>query len=524
MSISYRVCNLRRIREMPFIELRPLTILVGRNSAGKSTFLRSLPLLRQSIETKASAPILWWGDYVDFGNFESAAHDRDREAIISFDFRITDFQYLINDYSYGGAWRSSPNRNVKIDTLQICHGVKLSGSATQRAFIEISSSAVSESMRIEFDESPYMASSILIDGFNITSMMEPFRLFVAPDSIFGLTTFTTPGSKDELFGRTADRYQVFFNLIQKTLRKNIKRNLSDETFAYETRRILTYTEITSKEIDLLSRSPTQSIKKLYKEVRDGKKQEFLRSINHYCQAHHLIEALQHAARHLTNYFSQVEYIGPARARSERYYRLQELQVSDISPDGTNLPIFLASLSSYELESFSRWVESKFGYGIEINKAGSHVSIDLIQSGQRTNVVDTGYGVSQVLPVLAQVWWMRQRGRRFRQDRTNNDSSSILAIEQPELHLHPAHQAMLAEAFMDSLDEDKSRERPISLIIETHSEALINRIGGFIAEREMNESSVQIAVFGGDDSKETVSIATFDEEGMLNNWPHGFFNY
>lgn len=56
MRLSYSVKNLRRLTSTPPIEIRPITILLGRNSVGKSTFLRSFPLLRQSVETKSSAP------------------------------------------------------------------------------------------------------------------------------------------------------------------------------------------------------------------------------------------------------------------------------------------------------------------------------------------------------------------------------------------------------------------------------------------------------------------------------------
>ena len=47
------------------VPLTPLTVLIGRNSAGKSTFARLLPLLRQSAERKKRGPILWFDDLVD---------------------------------------------------------------------------------------------------------------------------------------------------------------------------------------------------------------------------------------------------------------------------------------------------------------------------------------------------------------------------------------------------------------------------------------------------------------------------
>jgi AAA15 family ATPase/GTPase len=90
MRISYSVENIRRLAQVEPIEIRPITVLVGRNSAGKSTFLRSLPLIRQSIETRSSAPILWYGDLVDFGDFKTAISEDEKAGTAVFSFKVDD--------------------------------------------------------------------------------------------------------------------------------------------------------------------------------------------------------------------------------------------------------------------------------------------------------------------------------------------------------------------------------------------------------------------------------------------------
>jgi hypothetical protein len=70
--------------------------------------------------------------------------------------------------------------------------------------------------------------------------------------------------------------------------------------------------------------------------------------------------------------------------------------------------------------------------------------------------DVGVGVSQVLPV-AQL--------------TSTESRSLIAIEQPEIHLHPAQQAELGDVFIESA----LGERKNTFLLETHSEHLILRI-------------------------------------------------
>ncbi|MBS4045448.1 MAG: hypothetical protein KG075_03835 [Alphaproteobacteria bacterium] len=68
--LSLQLKNIRSITDSGNIELRPITLFLGQNSSGKSTFLRTFPLLKQSVITRSNSPILWYGDLVDFGSIE----------------------------------------------------------------------------------------------------------------------------------------------------------------------------------------------------------------------------------------------------------------------------------------------------------------------------------------------------------------------------------------------------------------------------------------------------------------------
>jgi hypothetical protein len=84
------VKNLRCLTDTGLVPIRPITVLVGRNSSGKSTFLRAFPLLRQSVSTKRNNPILWYGDEqsVDFGSLRDAASAWLSEPSVTFQFRL----------------------------------------------------------------------------------------------------------------------------------------------------------------------------------------------------------------------------------------------------------------------------------------------------------------------------------------------------------------------------------------------------------------------------------------------------
>ena len=57
MITAVRIKNLRSLADTGFIEIKPITLLLGANSTGKSTFLRSFPLFTQSVNKNLRGPI-----------------------------------------------------------------------------------------------------------------------------------------------------------------------------------------------------------------------------------------------------------------------------------------------------------------------------------------------------------------------------------------------------------------------------------------------------------------------------------
>ena len=73
------------------IDLKPITLLVGANGSGKSSFLRFFPLIRQSVASRVAGSILWYSeDFVDFGSFRETinCHDTRQSMSFSFDFGL----------------------------------------------------------------------------------------------------------------------------------------------------------------------------------------------------------------------------------------------------------------------------------------------------------------------------------------------------------------------------------------------------------------------------------------------------
>ena len=110
---AIRLKNLRSLKDTGDIELKPITILVGKNSVGKSTFLRTFPLLRQSCEKETRAPILWYGNLVDFGDFGTALNKKTK-SIDENDY--IEFSFNMELDSLGYYYRSIINEPKKINT------------------------------------------------------------------------------------------------------------------------------------------------------------------------------------------------------------------------------------------------------------------------------------------------------------------------------------------------------------------------------------------------------------------------
>ena len=161
-----------------------------------------------------------------------------------------------------------------------------------------------------------------------------------------------------------------------------------------------------------------------------------------------------------------------RATAERYYRIQHLSVKEVDQNGTNLPSFLDSLSERQINEFKDWTRKNFNFYVTISKLKGHYSIKVsLVDGIEINLSDMGFGYSQILPVLTQLWYSSTKYDINRRIGLSN-IQKIIVIEQPELHLHPEFQGRFTNMLAQVLKYSKKNNIDLRIIIETHSDHIL----------------------------------------------------
>ncbi len=125
------------------------------------------------------------------------------------------------------------------------------------------------------------------------------------------------------------------------------------------------------------------------------------------------------------------------------------------------------------------------------------------------LTDVGFGISQVLPVIVECFYV--------------PANSIVIFEQPEIHLHPAVQADLADLFVDAIRarEDASK-RNVQFIIESHSEHFLRRLQLRIAEEKLMPEDAALHFVHTDAEAARFEELQVDLYGNILNWPDKFF--
>ncbi len=103
---------------------------------------------------------------------------------------------------------------------------------------------------------------------------------------------------------------------------------------------------------------------------------------------------------------------------------------------------------------------------------------------------------------------------------SSESNATICIEQPELHLHPRLQGDLADVFIRT---SIGSEQNNSYVIETHSEHIIRRLMRRVREGKISKDDISIVYVEPGPNGSTVTHLHLDDDGdLMDEWPNGFF--
>ncbi len=405
MFTRLKLSNFKAWQDTGDIDLKPVTMLLGTNSSGKSSLIQSLLLLKQTIQSPDRSIHLNLGgdeinDLFNFGDFDNILHQGfvgTREFSLSFDFQ-------------------------SLAPARVNHG-------------EFSSSYRQNS-----------AGGVVIQDWLVKTDNRQFRSI----------------------RRERGAYSIM---------------VDDESQPRDKGRHL-----------LPERSVSLSAEAIVMLGQDG----------------NLLEDLSLSIR---RELENIVYLGPLRRKPERDYVWNKSKPGELGSDGHRaIDVLLASTlmrgedQNRIIEGVSRWlVRMKVADKLEVKQLGRSTRYELVvhRDGVEANLRDVGIGISQVLPVLT-IAYFAPRG-------------STIMLEEPEIHLHPLAQSVLAELFVEV-----SKERNVQFIIETHSEHLFRRMQTLIARQQITTNEAAMYFVEREGKAANMRVLELDDFGRVKNWPEGFF--
>lgn len=519
MIKAIRIENLRSLKDTGFINIKPLTVLLGANSSGKSTFLRSFMLFAQSVNKQLRGPISWFDDaMVDFGNFQTAINRKAKE-----DGDTIRFSYVIdnskdNYIGYRGFRQRVNTKTYEKLVVSVSFSCDNGGTYINEITIQDDASTIrayiaNRNSIVQFE----------VDGYKI-EMEEKLKWNFA--SYHSILPSLEQRNKDvdKRIGQIT--YEALIKFIVERSNSRLRNTDRISSITYHSRddkvTFLHY---------LKNNFPIKSFSNYVKENNWRKNNKEFLKLYGYLSFYKYQSLIPIIDRQLTEFYDNSSYIAPARAEGNRYYRTQGFQINDIDPYGRNLQEFISSLDAPKKASYQHFMFNILGLVVDTVGEEGHHSIVLKSQIGDFNIADVGFGYSQILPIITKLWYITEEHKKthyfddFGFFYRDYEVGVNTLMEQPELHLHPAYQAKIADAFISTIEKFKNRRKEANLIIETHSETIINRLGRRIREQKLKPSDVNVVIFNKKlmDSSTTVEEYTFNHNGQLENWPFGFFD-
>ena len=529
MITKIHIKNFKGIKDKVTIDLKPITLLFGPNSSGKSTIVQALHYAREILDRRNFDPdgTKHGGQSVNLGGFKNLVYDHDLSlpVILKFEMDASNLSLpnysseLEKDFTYYEIGRDLLD-NLDVETKSISVQVKVE-------WHEILGKAIVSDYQVEINAQ--IIGAISFDNYT-SDGKSTYKI-----SFINHLHPYFPTQELEVKGEAGDISE--FLLLHWGLTADLP------------------SQIEAGEGTLDIKLPGQNTAIPYwGELLNIDRNYFNVENSDYASEDMFVEFLTKAlvgpGELLRDELNKFRYIGPIREIPSRNYEPKRFKDETRWANGLGAWDTLYTSKPNFLKDVNKWMTIlKAGYTIhfkeykvlssdsplmlyidqgrvyddvdlkyEIEKLPNKKSLYLLENDKYIELLpyDIGVGVSQLIPVI--VGAIEQ-------------SSSILSIEQPELHVHPAIQVNLGDLFISQI-----QNKNCIYLLETHSEHLMLRLLRRIKETFMAKKSNStkpvyelnpddLSVIYVEQQKDGIEVQPLkvDERGRFEDkWPKGFF--
>jgi predicted ATPase len=554
--------NFKVFKEKMDFEFSPITILTGGNNVGKSSVLKALLLIADNAKKTQFLELDFSGDRHNLDTFDYTINKRADNDVIEIGFELSQpNQFGFEDHknfrlnlSYEKsenvcnviAYIIIRNNNEELFAVRLDKENKHTFHVNIKGYQDIKND-------IDFVNEPFLDKLLQ----NIPKLeIEEIKRSIGKELVEYLSVLEI-NSSDWNYWQSTDEFNTASNSFEDATYSDLVRVFLDANiFSGEQKRLLkkidnlptiktlleSYNIDTNLTIqDILSPSQSDIFYKF---------EDFLRNI------HKSISTI-----------IELDFISNFRANSKRLYSNQH--------QGTDFNELLLEIHKTKFSGTKGFIKDwlkAFGIGDDIHFKwfkGVATEVKIEKNGELIDLVDLGFGITQLLPIILKIALIVENRKYFRSaesylDRSiqknqfifNSDGSikiknlsndynkileddeqfknktfkrnelfdyHVILLEEPETNLHPNLQSKLADFLLDA-----SKRFNIQFIIETHSEYLIRKLQYLVATKETYPKDIALYYFNDPENipqgEEQVKKIEFLEDGNLSdNFGNGFFN-